>query len=82
MTPHQCIIKGDALFASIAAASILAKTYRDEFMRHLHEEFPQYGWNTNKGYGTEEHRRGIERFGLCKYHRKSFAIHPNQIEMF
>jgi ribonuclease HII len=82
MTPHQCIIKGDALFASIAAASILAKTYRDEFMRRLHEEFPQYGWNTNKGYGTEEHRRGIEKFGLCKYHRKSFDIHPNQIEIF
>lgn len=75
-TPHRCIIKGDGLFASIAAASILAKTWRDEYMQGLHTEFPQYGWNTNKGYGTKEHREAIERFGLCKYHRKSFNISP------
>jgi ribonuclease HII len=80
--PHRCIIKGDGEFAAIAAASILAKTYRDEYMRNLHEEFPRYGWNKNKGYGTEEHRRVIEQFGLCKYHRKSFAIHPANPELF
>ena len=72
--PHQCIIKGDATYASIAAASILAKTYRDELMLRLHEEFPHYHWNTNKGYGTEEHRLAIKQFGLCKYHRKSFRL--------
>ena len=81
-TPHQCIIKGDAIYASIAAASILAKTYRDEYMQRLHEEFPCYNWYNNKGYGTEEHRKGIEEFGLCKYHRKSFNIHPEQLVMF
>lgn len=80
--PHLCIIKGDGIFAAIAAASILAKTYRDEYMRGLHEEFPHYHWNRNKGYGTPEHRLVIEKFGLCKYHRKSFAIHPIREEMF
>jgi ribonuclease HII len=78
--PHRCIVKGDALFASIAAASILAKTWRDEYMRNLHSEFPHYGWDTNKGYGTPEHREAISRFGLCKYHRKSFNINPAQEE--
>lgn len=72
--PHRCIIKGDASFASIAAASILAKTHRDEWMCRLHEEFPEYNWQRNKGYGTAEHRRAIEKFGLCKYHRKSFRL--------
>ena len=72
--PHRCIIKGDEIYASIAAASVLAKTYRDEYMQKLHEEFPQYGWFTNKGYGTDEHRKAIEEHGLCKYHRKSFNI--------
>ena len=72
--PHQCIIKGDGKYASIAAASILAKTYRDEYMLKLHEEFPQYGWSNNKGYGTLTHRKAIEEYGLCKYHRKSFNI--------
>jgi ribonuclease HII len=72
--PHRCIIKGDGLYASIAAASILAKTYRDEYMQKLHEEFPHYGWFTNKGYGTDEHRKAIEEHGLCRYHRKSFNI--------
>ena len=79
---HRCIIQGDAIYASIAAASILAKTYRDQYMQQLHEEFPYYNWFNNKGYGTEEHRRGIEEFGLCKYHRKSFNIHPDQLDMF
>jgi ribonuclease HII len=80
--PHLCIVKGDARFAPIAAASILAKTYRDEYMRKLHEEIPLYSWRANKGYGTPEHRRAIEKFGLCKYHRKSFAIHPVKLEIF
>lgn len=73
-TPHQCIIKGDGKYASIAAASILAKTHRDQYMQQLHAEFPQYGWDRNKGYGTLAHRTAIKKFGLCKYHRKSFAI--------
>ena len=80
--PHRCIIKGDELYISIAAASILAKTYRDEFMLKLHKEFPQYAWNTNKGYGTEEHRKAIEEHGICKYHRKSFKLLPEQAGLF
>ena len=72
--PYRCIIKGDATYASIAAASILAKTYRDEYMLTLHERFPQYAWNTNKGYGTEEHRKAIGEFGECIYHRRSFRL--------
>lgn len=74
--PHRCIVKGDATFASIAAASILAKTWRDEYMQGLHAEFPHYGWNNNKGYGTKEHRDAIGKHGLCKYHRRSFNIDP------
>jgi ribonuclease HII len=80
--PHHCVVKGDGLYASIAAASILAKTYRDDYMRRLHEEFPRYHWYNNKGYGTEEHRKAIEIYGLCKYHRKSFNIDPVQMEIF
>lgn len=80
--PHQCIIKGDGKYASIAAASILAKTYRDELMYTLHHEFPQYGWNKNKGYGTAQHRKAIEEHGLCKYHRKSYNILPVQQPLF
>ena len=79
---HQCIIKGDGIYASIAAASILAKTYRDEYMQQLHKEFSCYGWNQNKGYGTAEHRKAIEENGLCRYHRKSFNIMPMQEELF
>lgn len=74
--PHQCIIKGDGIYASIAAASVLAKTYRDEYMESLHEKFQMYYWNKNKGYGTREHRIAIEIHGLCHYHRKSFNIWP------
>jgi ribonuclease HII len=74
--PHQCFVKGDGRFASIAAASILAKTYRDEWMENLHQEFPQYGWNKNKGYGTAIHRNAIVQHGICPYHRKSFNILP------
>ncbi|MBK8609243.1 MAG: ribonuclease HII [Chitinophagaceae bacterium] len=75
--PHQCIIKGDGKYASIAAASILAKTYRDEYMQKLHHDFPQYGWDKNKGYGTAVHRRAIAQYGLCIHHRKSFNIQPS-----
>lgn len=80
--PHQCIIKGDGEYASIAAASILAKTYRDEYMLQLHEEFPVYQWNSNKGYGTAVHRDAIAEYGLCKYHRKSFRLMPEQMDLF
>ena len=76
--PHQCIIKGDGIYASIAAASVLAKTYRDEYMEDLHEKYQMYYWNKNKGYGTREHRSAIESHGLCRYHRKSFNIWRQQ----
>jgi ribonuclease HII len=74
--PHLCIIKGDGIYSSIAAASILAKTYRDDYMIQLHESFPHYRWNTNKGYGTALHRNAIQHHGLCIHHRKSFDILP------
>lgn len=80
--PHQCIVKGDGEYASIAAASILAKTYRDKFMESLHQEFPIYHWNSNKGYGTPAHRDAIAEFGLCKYHRKSFRMTTVQMDLF
>src|SRR5690606_7687995 len=70
--PHACIIKGDGTYASIAAASILAKTYRDEYMLELHAEFPQYCWNTDQGYGTIDHRQAILTHGMSPYHRKTF----------
>jgi ribonuclease HII len=76
--PHQCIIKGDGKYSNIAAASILAKTYRDEYMQNIHLEYPHYCWNKNKGYGTADHRRAIEEFGLCEYHRKTFKILPSK----
>lgn len=79
---HTCIIKGDGIYASIAAASILAKTYRDEYMKKIHAEFPCYKWEKNKGYGTAEHRLAIEQSGLCKYHRRSFKIVPQQVSLF
>jgi ribonuclease HII len=71
---HNCIIKGDSEYMSIAAASILAKTYRDEYMIKLHEEFPQYNWIKNKGYGTRDHREAIHKYGITSYHRKSFRL--------
>ena len=71
---HECIVKGDGKYTSIAAASILAKTYRDEYMQQLHHQFPQYGWKQNKGYGTAFHREAIDTHGLCSFHRKSFKI--------
>ena len=76
LIPHQCIVKGDGKYASIAAASILAKTYRDEHMQLLDARYPHYGWNQNKGYGTVIHRNAINTYGLCEYHRKSFSILP------
>lgn len=79
--PHQCIIDGDALYRSIAAASILAKTYRDDLMHRLHGEFPMYGWDRNKGYGTREHRSAIRVFGNSPYHRRSFRLLPEQGEL-
>ena len=79
---HQCIIKGDGKYAAVAAASILAKTYRDELMKKIHLEFPQYGWDKNKGYGTAIHRNAIEQYGLCSYHRKSFNILPAENLLF
>jgi ribonuclease HII len=78
--PHQTFVKGDGRYASIAAASILAKTYRDEYMQNLHSHFPHYNWVRNKGYGTEEHRKAIEVHGLCEHHRKSFNIDPLKIQ--
>jgi ribonuclease HII len=82
--PHNCIVGGDAKYASIAAASILAKTYRDEYMMQLHGEYPEYGWNQNKGYATEIHREAIMRIGTCVHHRKSFQCYAQgvQLELF
>lgn len=80
--PQYCIIKGDQLYQSIAAASILAKTYRDEYMMRIHEEFPHYGWFQNKGYPTLKHRIAIREFGICKYHRKTFHINETEIQLF
>jgi len=78
---HECIIKGDGKYMSIAAASILAKTYRDEFMEKIDEEFPMYNWKKNKGYPTKEHRAAIEKYGITKYHRKSFKLLPDQLKI-
>ena len=74
--PHTCIVKGDGKYLSIAAASILAKTYRDDYMTEQAERFPFYGWEKNKGYPTKTHYQGIEKHGLCELHRKSFNTHP------
>lgn len=79
---HECIIKGDGIYASIAAASVLAKTCRDAYMLRLHEQYPQYGWDANKGYGTPAHRKAIMKYGLCEHHRKSFQCLPAQMSLF
>ena len=79
--PFETIVKGDAKFRSIAAASVLAKTYRDDFMEKIHEEFPQYNWKKNKGYPTKEHRAAIVKSGATKYHRKSFKLLPTQLKL-
>jgi ribonuclease HII len=72
--PHSTIIKGDSKYMSIAAASVLAKTYRDAYMDKIHEEFPMYNWKQNKGYPTKEHRAAIKKYGPCKYHRMTFKL--------
>jgi len=79
--PYKTIVKGDAKFMSIAAASVLAKTYRDDFMEKIHLEFPKYNWRQNKGYPTQEHRRAIQEYGITKYHRKTFKLLPTQLKL-
>lgn len=80
--PHTCIVKGDGKMMSIAAASVLAKTHRDEYMRRIATEYPQYGWEVNKGYPTKAHREAIARFGATVYHRASFRLLNQQLELF
>ena len=80
-TEHHCIIKGDGKYLSIAAASILAKTYRDDLMKKLHLEHPQYQWEKNKGYPTKSHRAAIKKIGVSQYHRKSFRLLPEQLSL-
>ena len=80
--PFKCIVKGDGKYADIAAASVLAKTHRDEYMLRLHNEFPHYGWDRNKGYPTKEHRLAIREYGLTPYHRLSFNHTEGQLELF
>ena len=79
--PHSCIVKGDSKYMSIAAASVLAKTYRDEYMNKIHEEFPMYNWKQNKGYPTKEHREAIKKYGITKYHRLTFRLLPEQLKL-
>ena len=79
--PYKTIVKGDAKFMSIAAASVLAKTYRDDFMEKIHEEYPAYNWKQNKGYPTKEHRKAIQEFGITKYHRKTFKLLQTQLKL-
>lgn len=79
--PYSCIVKGDSKYKSIAAASVLAKTYRDAYMDEIHEEFPMYNWKQNKGYPTQEHREAIRKYGTTKYHRMSFRLLPDQLAL-
>jgi ribonuclease HII len=79
--PFQCVIKGDGKYLHIAAASILAKTYRDDYLTELHEEFPAFNWRKNKGYPTQEHREALKKFGPTPYHRKSFRLLPEQLRL-
>ena len=76
--PHTCIVKGDGTYASVAAASVLAKTHRDEYMRMIHQDYSQYGWDMNKGYGTRAHRSAIGKYGISPYHRRSFSLFERQ----
>ena len=80
--PYKCIVKGDGKYANIAAASVLAKTHRDEYMLRLHDEYPNYGWDRNKGYPTKEHRMAIREYGLTPYHRLSFNHTEGQLGLF
>jgi len=79
---HTCIIKGDAKYKSIAAASVLAKSYRDDYMKKQHKNYPYYNWLSNKGYPTSEHRTALDEYGPCALHRKSFRLQYNQLELF
>jgi len=79
--PHECIIKGDGRYLNIAAASVLAKTYRDDVMMALDREYPQYHWKSNKGYPTKSHREGILKTGASPHHRKTFRLLPEQLEI-
>lgn len=79
--PHKCVIYGDSHYLSIAAASVLAKTYRDDYMQQLHREYPCYGWDRNKGYATKEHRMAIHEYGLSPYHRRSFNLRSLQLKL-
>ena len=79
--PYECVVKGDGKYRHIAAASILAKTHRDDYMKKIHSEFPQYGWAQNKGYPTKSHRKAIADFGVTFYHRKSFQLLPDQLSL-
>ena len=79
--PYQCIVKGDSKYQSIAAASVLAKTHRDEFMRKIDLEHPEYNWRQNMGYPTKEHRRAIEKYGITNYHRKTFKLFDDQLKL-
>jgi len=79
--PHECIVKGDSKYMNIAAASILAKTYRDEYMAKIDKEFPEYNWKKNKGYPTKEHRTAIKEYGATIYHRKTFKLLPDQLSL-
>lgn len=79
---HTCVVKGDGKYLSIAAASILAKTYRDDYMMKLHEQYPQYGWDGNKGYPTQQHRDAISKYGATHYHRQSFRLIDTQLKLF
>ena len=80
--PHTTVVKGDGKYLSIAAASILAKTYRDDYMNRLAREYPVYAWNENKGYPTQAHREAIRQYGISPYHRKTFRLLPQQLELF
>ena len=80
--PHRCIVKGDGRYADIAAASVLAKTHRDEYMCRIAEEYPQYGWATNKGYPTREHRLAVRKYGVTPHHRLSFNHEIGQLSLF
>ena len=81
-TPHECIVKGDGKYLAIAAASVLAKTYRDAYMQNLAKTYPGYGWEQNMGYPTRAHRQGIRSLGVTPHHRKSFQLLPTQMELF
>lgn len=79
--PHTCVVKGDSKFLHIAAASVLAKTARDAYMEEIHQQYPMYAWNKNKGYPTAAHREALRKHGPCEHHRKSFRLLPEQLEL-